>query len=376
MIQAKRHPLAHPAPAPTTMSTIATSQNLAGLPPWAHAELAPPRALDPFLSGTWFEVFLETCAEPDWSPLFLALDTGTQRGVAALRERTAAGRHIGGLANFYTCRYAPLLGTMDRGLATALASWLATARPRIATVNFDNMHDEDGAIDGLTAALRKHGFAVQRYEQFGNWHEKTRGIDYAAYLAQRDGQLRSTIERKRRRFERQPGARLEILTAPSELERGLAAYLAVHARSWKEPEPFPGFIPAFVRRFGALGAIHLGVAWVDDRPLAAQIWLSWGRRATIAKLVYDDDAKALSPGTVLTAHMLEDALDAARYDEIDLGRGDDPYKKLWLRERRPVYGVFAANLRTPRGLIAAARNLGPPALRAAAARLTAIRRPS
>ena len=358
------------------MSSIVTSPSLAALPRWAHEELAPPRAVDPFLSGTWFEIFLETCAEPDWSPLFLAVEADGRHGVAALRERLAAGRHVGGLANFYTCRYAPLLGAMDPALATALAGWLATARPRVVTAQFDNMHAEGGALDGLIAALRAHGFAVQRYEQFGNWHEDTRGVDYASYLAQRDGQLRSTIERKRRRFERQSGARLEILTAPADLERGLAAYLAVHARSWKEPEPFPGFIPAFVRRFGALGAIRLGVAWVDDRPLAAQIWLSWGRRATIAKLVYDDDAKSLSPGTVLTAHMLEDALNAGRYDEIDLGRGDDPYKKLWLRDRRPVYGIFAANLRTPRGLIAAARNLGPPALRALAARLTALRKPS
>ncbi|MBL8698758.1 MAG: GNAT family N-acetyltransferase [Alphaproteobacteria bacterium] len=358
------------------MPSLVTRHSLSSLPSWAQAELAPTRAIDPFFSATWFEVFLESCPEPGVEPLFLAIDAGARRGVAALRERRGAGRQLGDLGNFYTCRYAPVLGAVDRELAAGLAAWLSEERPRIDTLRFDNLRAEDDPQDAVAAALRARGFAVQRYEQFGNWFEDVRGIGFAQYLAARDGQLRSTIERKGRRFARQAGARLELMTAASDLERGLAAYLEVHARSWKEPEPFPGFIPAFVRRFGAVGAVRMGVAWVDERPLAAQIWLAWGRHATIAKLVYDDAAKALSPGTVLTARMLEDALDAKLFDEIDLGRGDDPYKKLWLRDRRPVHGLFAANLRSPRGLAAAARNFGPTALKAIAARFRTIARPS
>lgn len=355
------------------MAIITPLRTLSDLPSWAQAALAPQRARDPFLSSTWFEIFMESCAEPGATPLFLAIEDGPRRAIAALREHDKPGRPIEALANFYTCRYAPLLGDDDGALAATLAGWLARERPSIATLRVENMRAEDDPEGRFAAALRANGFAVQRFEQFGNWYEPVRGVDYPAYLAARDGQLRSTIERKRRRFDRQAGARLEILTAPADLERGLAAYLDVHARSWKEPEPHPGFIPAFVRRFGAIGAVRLGVAWLGGRPLAAQIWIAWGRRATIAKLAYADDSKALSPGTVLTAHMFEDALSARLFDEIDLGRGDDPYKKLWLAERRPVHGLFAANLRSARGVLAAARHFGPPALRNAATRFRSPR---
>ncbi len=90
--------------------------------------------------------------------------------------------------------------------------------------------------------------------------------------------------------------------------------------------------------------------------MAAQFWIVEDAQATVLKLAHDEAAKSLSPGTVLTALMLQHLLDQEHVGRIDFGRGDDPYKRLWARERRQRIGIVLANPRRPRGLAFLARH--------------------
>ena len=156
-----------------------------------------------------------------------------------------------------------------------------------------------------------------------------------------------------------------------EVEAGIQAYEAVRAASWKPYEPSPGFDAALIRNLAAVGALRLGFLrrWEDRVPVAAQYWCVSNGRATLLKLAHAESTREESPGTVLTALMLAWILDSRDVHEVDLGRGDDPYKRLWAGQRRQRTGVLLADPRHPLGLLAIARHAAGRAVQAVRGRV-------
>jgi CelD/BcsL family acetyltransferase involved in cellulose biosynthesis len=103
--------------------------------------------------------------------------------------------------------------------------------------------------------------------------------------------------------------------------------------------------------------LRLGVLYVDHRPVAAQVWVVQRGRAILYKLAHDQAFDSCSAGTVLTMRMLERLLDEEHVTELDLGAGDDPYKRLWASRRRERVGLVACDPRTWRGALAMLRHL-------------------
>ncbi|MBK8121802.1 MAG: GNAT family N-acetyltransferase [Sulfuritalea sp.] len=73
-------------------------------------------------------------------------------------------------------------------------------------------------------------------------------------------------------------------------------------------------------------------------------------KISIFKLAFDPACAAFSPGTLLTAHLMEHVIDHANVKEIDFLIGDDEYKKLWMSHRRERWGIVACNPQTVIGL--------------------------
>ena len=82
--------------------------------------------------------------------------------------------------------------------------------------------------------------------------------------------------------------RFQLFTAPHGLEKGIADYEAVYNSSWKVPEPYPRFINGLLRTGAEQGWLRLGVAYMDDTPAAAQIWIVAEGIASIYKIAYDE----------------------------------------------------------------------------------------
>ena len=84
-------------------------------------------------------------------------------------------------------------------------------------------------------------------------------------------------------------------------------------------------------------------SWQRAQPTlrASQVWLVSGGVAYIYKLAHLDEYAHLSPGTVLSAFMLERTIDQDHIATVDFLTGDDDYKKDWMSHRGERKGVAA-----------------------------------
>jgi hypothetical protein len=181
-----------------------------------------------------------------------------------------------------------------------------------------------------------------RYEHFGRWSEGLEGLTFDDYLGRRSGTLREVIRRKGKRLLREGGS-FELVEA-SDIERGIAAYESVYARSWKEPEPFPDFQPTLMRKLAAAGWLRLVLCHHEQGVIAAALWVVVGGRATVLKLAHDSNFDRLSPGSLLTAFAIRSLMEQDRITALDFGRGDDSYKQIWTTRRSPHIGVLWTSL--------------------------------
>ncbi len=90
--------------------------------------------------------------------------------------------------------------------------------------------------------------------------------------------------------------------------------------------------------------------------MAVQFWVVHREWAAVLKLAHDEAVKAFSPGTVLTALMIEHLLTYDNITNLDFGRGDDAYKLGWTEARHQRVGVLLANPTRIKGVAAIARH--------------------
>jgi hypothetical protein len=207
-----------------------------------------------------------------------------------------------------------------------------------------------GAGDPLPAALKRHGWAARLEQTSVNWRIRTAGMSFDEYWAARPSRLRNTARRRAK------GAKFELRVLDRFDAEAWADYQSVYDASWKPAEGSPELMRAFAEQEGEAGTLRLGLADMDGRAVAAQLWTVENKVASIHKLAYREDAKQHSPGTVLSVEMFRRALDVDKVDLIDFGFGDQSYKADWMEEAAPLYSLTAYDLLSPRGLAGIAKS--------------------
>jgi CelD/BcsL family acetyltransferase involved in cellulose biosynthesis len=131
----------------------------------------------------------------------------------------------------------------------------------------------------------------------------------------------------------------------------------------RSPRCIQNSFPQLIRKAAEEGSLRLGMLYIDEQPVAAQIWLLTENRATIYKLAYDEGYAQLSVGSILTRMMFDHAIDVDHVAEVDFGAGSEAYKLEWMSDCRHVVAFIGFNAHSPWGLFAAARHFSGQVLR-------------
>jgi CelD/BcsL family acetyltransferase involved in cellulose biosynthesis len=283
----------------------------------------------------WFRLTLAHVL-PNATPAILRVRAGESAAWLLLVE--TGRRAATPLASWYTLRFAPIFaGPAADALLPALLGALAA--------RFDTV-----ALHPLAAPLTSEGWRGYSARVSINWTIDLPTPDFDSYWSARPASLRNTVARRSRSHP------LAITILRRFDPNAWADYEAIYAASWKPTEGAMPLLRALAVQEAAAGTLRLGIARdPDGRAVAAQFWLIENEIATIHKLAHREDAKAGSPGSLLSHAMFRAAIAGDHVRRIDFGLGDEPYKADWVDTPRPVWRTDLYRPASLRGLVGIAR---------------------
>jgi len=293
----------------------------------------------------WFESLHAHCFPATNVRIFQALEGQHQAWLFLLSPKS--GR-LSAIANWYSFDWTPIfLGPTD---------W--TVRRRLIEVIAQHLL-KDSAQIGLYPVTETSGLLLDAFRRAG-WFSVRRpmggrhilhlnGRTFEDYWAQRPGRLRTLITRKSR------ASRFTLSIADRLTDALWRDYVAVHNRSWKQPEANLSFLHALAARESAAGTLRLGFARLEDQPVATQLWTVENGAALIHKLAHDQAFDGASPGSLLSHAMFAHAIDRDHVATIDYGTGDNGYKTDWMEQRETLYRLDFFNPRRASIWLPAAR---------------------
>ena len=339
-----------------------------------------------FLSFPWFKNFEETILGSHERAMIYGVEEvdGQGQPLAALVLRQGhspnGAKHfkvqkMESLENYYTAYFGPLLSPTlanhDEVIA-ALTLALFEDRHQWNILNLRPLDPKSLFFRSIVQSFQRLGLVVQTYFCFGNWYLDVAGRHYCEYFNSLPKILRKNIPYETRKLQRNYRLKLDILKNGVELNSGLLSYEKIYKNSWRNPEPFPNFIRGWVTSSAEKGWLRLGLLYLNEEAVAAQLWFVHGGKASIYKICYDEKFAHLSVGKILTAFLIQHVIDEDKVVEIDYLSGDDSYKSDWMSHRRERWGIRVFNTHSFKGTLQAIWHFGGRRVKRAATKMFSL----
>lgn len=281
----------------------------------------------PFLTWQWQTLWWQHFGDAGALRLFMAED-GTGEPAGALPMMWVAERTLHFVGGVDISDYLDLLALRGREEEVWKACLAALAETEWAALDFHCVPSASPTLSVLPVLAGAQGFRV-RVEREARCPLLDLPNDWKTYLAGLDGKARHELRRKLRRCERSyPDARARLVPE-AELEAALDAFFVLHRKSSEGKARFmdtrmEAFFRIAAAAFAREGWLRL---WILEapRPLAAILCFDYGETVSLYNSGFDPEARAASPGIVLIAHAIQDAIQRGRR-RFDFLRGEEAYK--------------------------------------------------
>ena len=286
-----------------------------------------------FFSRSWFECLTAEALDAAHTMVLACVQSGDEVLAILPLMESAGNKAWYSLQHGFTPQYSLLVAAEDQ---ESILSFLAQSLSQlpVSGLLLEPVADDDNKLNCLQKSLATVGFSCEHIFRHYNWIYRVDGQSYAEYMAARPAQLRNTIARKKRKLEREHGYEIRLFVG-EEAPRGVADYRVVYNASWKQNEiRNADFQDCFIEQFSRAGWSRLAILYVQQQPVAAQLWFVHNRKASIFRLAYDRAWRQYSTGSILTSFLMEYVIDTDRVSEIDFLTGNDAYKQDWMSERR------------------------------------------
>lgn len=156
--------------------------------------------------------------------------------------------------------------------------------------------------------------------------------DYETYLGKLSKSLRYDVRKLDKKLFAEGKARI---FEPEDLNEGLDILFEQHRKRWKSrglPGAFLGKTERFHRAWASIAKerewLRLRILEHEGKPIGAIYAMTFNDACYYYQAGFDPEYSALSPGTLLVAHTIREAI-AEGVRKFDFCRGDEPYKRRW-----------------------------------------------
>jgi hypothetical protein len=290
-----------------------------------------------FFSRIWLENLTSHALAEDQS-ILLACVVEDESFLAILPLLKHPEGNLSTLSTNFTSLYSLLISNNDQQDAILACLVHGISQISVQPIQFEPVDAKDENIIRFRQQMESCGFQSHPYFRFYSWMHPLNGESFDEYMAERPARLRNTIRRKKARLEREHDYVIRLYKDTG-INQALVDYDSIYRASWKTNEFFSDFTPSLVKSLSRIGWSRFAILYINEQPAAAQIWFVVHGKANIYRLVFDENWKSYSPGSILTQYLMRYVVDTDKVTEIDFLTGNERYKQDWMTVRRERLGI-------------------------------------